>query len=53
MGYGFPGRQNKIWGHEKTEGLTVSRLEGNAASGKAPKLVVDGGHELEREKACR
>ena len=39
--------------HRKTEGLTMSRLEGNAASGKAPKLVVDGGHELEREKAHR
>ena len=33
------------------EGLTVSRLEGNTASGKAPKLVVDGGRELEREEA--
>ena len=37
--------------HRKTEGLTVSRLEGNATSGKAPRLVVDGGRELEREKA--
>ena len=51
LGYGFLGRLNKIRGHGKTEGLTVSRLEGNAASGKAPKLVVDGGRELEREKA--
>ena len=33
------------------EMLTMSRLEGNTASGKAPKLVVDGGHELEREEA--
>ena len=28
----------------------MSRLEGNAASGKAPKLVVDDGRELERER---
>ena len=32
------------------EMLTMSRLEGNAVSGKAPKLVVDGGRELEREE---
>ena len=51
MGYGFLGRQNKIWVHGKTEGLTMSRLEGNAASEKAPKLVIDGGRKLEREKA--
>ena len=50
MGYGFLGRLKKDLGARKTEGFTVSRLEGNAASGKAPKLVVDGGRELEREK---
>jgi len=49
--YGCPGRQIMNGEHRKTEGLTVSRLEGNAASGKAPRLVVDGGRELEREKA--
>jgi len=51
LGYGFLGRQSEIRGHGKVEGLTVSRLEGNAASGKAPRLVVDGGRELEREEA--
>ena len=30
----------------------MSHLEGNAASGKAPRLVVDGIRELEREEAC-
>ena len=50
MGYGFLGRQSEIRGHGKVEGLTVSRLEGNAASGKALRLVVDGGRELERER---
>ena len=39
--------------HGKNEKLTARSKEWITASGKAPKLVVDGGHELEREKAHR
>jgi len=35
--------------HGKTEELTVSSMEAFAASGRAPKRVVDGGHDW-REK---
>ena len=51
LGLRLPRAPKQDLGAWKTEGLTVSRLERNVASGKAPKLVVDGGRELEREKA--
>ena len=35
--------------HQEAEKLTVMRLEVVAASRRAPKRVVDGGRDLERE----
>ena len=36
-------RYSKEWGHGENEQLTVSRMEGIMASGKALKARVDGG----------
>ena len=48
-GYGVLGRHLRNGEHQEAEKLTVVRLEVVAASGRAPKQVVDGGHDLERE----
>jgi len=38
--------------HRKAEELTASPAVVVAASGRAPKRVIDGGRELEREVTC-
>ena len=41
--YGVLGHHFRIQGHGKTEELTLSRLDGSAASGKTLRGQVDGG----------
>ena len=48
-GYGVLGRHLRNGEHQEAEKLTVMRLEVVAASRRAPKRVVDGGRDLERE----
>ena len=48
-GYGVLGRHLRNGEHQEAKKLTVMCLEVVAASGRAPKRVVDGGRDLERE----
>ena len=48
-GYIVLGRHLRNREHQEAEKLTVMRLEVVAVSGRAPKRVVDGGCDLERE----
>ena len=47
--YGAPESYLPKRGHVKIEWLTVSPRKAFAVSGRAPKDLVDGGDELERE----
>ena len=47
--YGITGRHYTNWGHGKVEKLTTSPTAMVAASGRAPKVWVDGGGDW-REK---
>ena len=48
--YGVLGRHLRNEEHGEAEKLTASPTVVVAASGRAPKRVVDGGRELERER---
>ena len=50
-GYGVLGRHLRNGEHGEAKKLTASPTVVVMASGRAPKRVVDGGHELERERA--
>ena len=51
-GYGVLGRHLRNEEHGEAEKLIVSPTVVVAASGRAPKWVIDGGCELERERGC-
>ena len=51
--YGVLGRQTANGWHGKAENLTTMRMEGSAASGEAPKGLVDGGGDVWRERRVR
>ena len=49
-GYGVLGHHLRNEEHGEAKKLTASPTVVVAASGRAPKWVVDGGHKLERER---
>ena len=51
--YGVLGHQTTNGWHGKAENLTTMRMEGSAASGEAPKGLVDGGGDVWRERRVR